>query len=302
MTDRAHAAMAERSRSPSAPDQVEEILITSLVCSTSRNCHRASRADKPSDRHPTTSLGRLAGFDARSWLAFGLKTRRFVRRRTSRRHSALERAMPEEQDGDAGSHGVCSLPGAAATSLGGVSLAFRGQLYSWMPLGRQPGPNTECERPGLFSLVSALVRAPSCSRFVAHTLRMRALTIRQPWASLIVFGEKDVENRTWTTRHRGSLAIHAGQAVDHDLQAWQLNIAQRINTFPRGAIVGIVDLRDVVRDSRSRWAEPGHHHWVLTDPRPIEPVPMRGRLGLWTPDVEISSFPTFTGCEGSRAP
>jgi ASCH domain len=116
---------------------------------------------------------------------------------------------------------------------------------------------------------------------------VRALTIRQPWASLIIAGEKDVENRTWPTRYRGPLAIHAGQGVDRDLQPWQRKIVQRINSFPRGAIIGIVDLTDIVRDAPSRWAESGHYHWVLTNPRPIEPIPLRERLGLWTPDVEI---------------
>ena len=116
---------------------------------------------------------------------------------------------------------------------------------------------------------------------------MRALTIRQPRASLIICGEKDVENRTWTTRHRGLLAIHAGHRFDQDLQPWQRSIAAKIDAFPRRAIIGFVDLLDVVRDSTSRWAEPTFYHWVLADPRPIEPLPMRGRLGLWTPEVNL---------------
>jgi len=117
--------------------------------------------------------------------------------------------------------------------------------------------------------------------------QMRALTIRQPWASLIICGEKDVENRTWTTRYRGLLAIHAGQRFDRDLQPWQRNIVARIDDLPRGAIIGVVQLMDVVRDSSSRWAEPQSYHWVLSEPRPIEPVPMRGRLGLWVPEVDL---------------
>jgi hypothetical protein len=39
----------------------------------------------------------------------------------------------------------------------------------------------------------------------------KALSIRQPWAHLIVAGIKQIENRTWTTRYRGPLLIHAGQ-------------------------------------------------------------------------------------------
>jgi hypothetical protein len=43
-----------------------------------------------------------------------------------------------------------------------------------------------------------------------------ALSIRQPWASLIVAGLKPVENRSWRVRYRGPLLIHAGQRVDVD--------------------------------------------------------------------------------------
>ena len=111
--------------------------------------------------------------------------------------------------------------------------------------------------------------------------------MRQPWASLIIHGEKDVENRTWTTRYRGLLAIHAGHRFDRNLQPWQRSSVAAVDAFPRGAIIGVVELMDIVRDSSSRWAEPTCYHWVLANPRAIEPVPVRGRLGLWTPEVGI---------------
>ena len=41
----------------------------------------------------------------------------------------------------------------------------------------------------------------------------RALTVKQPWASLLVAGIKTVENRTWTTKYRGPLAIHAALSI-----------------------------------------------------------------------------------------
>ena len=66
---------------------------------------------------------------------------------------------------------------------------------------------------------------------------MKALTIRQPWASLIVDGEKRVENRTWPTKYRGPLLIHAGKSrleVDRD-QARRL---------PFSAIIGQVEVVD----------------------------------------------------------
>ncbi len=45
---------------------------------------------------------------------------------------------------------------------------------------------------------------------------MKAISIHQPWADLIVFGHKDIENRSWTTRYRGRMLIHAGLTVDRD--------------------------------------------------------------------------------------
>ena len=43
---------------------------------------------------------------------------------------------------------------------------------------------------------------------------MKAISIRQPWAWLVVHGYKDVDNRTWATKHRGPILIHAGKALD----------------------------------------------------------------------------------------
>ena len=42
------------------------------------------------------------------------------------------------------------------------------------------------------------------------------LTIRQPWAWAIIYGGKDVENRSWLTKHRGPLLVHAGSAFEPD--------------------------------------------------------------------------------------
>ena len=107
---------------------------------------------------------------------------------------------------------------------------------------------------------------------------LKALTVRQPWAALLLAGIKDVENRPWRTHYRGPLAIHAGARVDR----------VGIELFPdvhgpRGVVLGTVELIDVVRDSDSPWAVGGAWHWVLSDPRPWPtPYPTVGRLGLWT--------------------
>ena len=110
---------------------------------------------------------------------------------------------------------------------------------------------------------------------------MKVLTVRQPWASLIVAGIKDVENRSWRTKYRGKLGIHAAAKVEEeamDLYSHLLN-----HDLPLGALVGSVRLVDCVKNYRSPWASRGHWHWVLADPKELaRPRWMSGRLGLWT--------------------
>jgi hypothetical protein len=92
------------------------------------------------------------------------------------------------------------------------------------------------------------------------------LTVRQPWANLIMSGEKTIEYRSWGTTYRGELWIHAAQAVDDPGAAVDL---------PRGVILGRVQLVDVLRVDGAR-------HWMLSDPQPFaERFPCRGHLKLW---------------------
>lgn len=113
----------------------------------------------------------------------------------------------------------------------------------------------------------------------------RALSVRQPWAWAILCAGKDVENRSWQTRHRGRLWIHAGGNVDKG----RPDLLERAAAYYggqilRGALLGHVNLLDVVTDSESDWAIPGQFHWLLSDPVLLpEPIPMPGRLSLWRP-------------------
>ena len=143
---------------------------------------------------------------------------------------------------------------------------------------------------------------------------MRAITVRQPWAWAIIHGGKDVENRTRNIAgaYRGPVAIHAGLAFDEhmprDLAPEIVELFTARRHYPRGAIIGVVDLVDIhecrshrgdsdvpdcVRSGTplattcSSWAEFRRgetvHHLVLANPRPlVEPIPWRGQLGLWT--------------------
>jgi hypothetical protein len=120
-----------------------------------------------------------------------------------------------------------------------------------------------------------------------------AISVRQPWASAIfnAADPKTVENRNWATSYRGRLWIQAAKTVDPDAPE---PLARAAADAPRGFILGHVTLTDIVRDHPSAWAEPGAHHWVLTDPVLLdEPVPFPGRPGL---------FPVPVGPEGSRDP
>lgn len=108
---------------------------------------------------------------------------------------------------------------------------------------------------------------------------MLALTLRQPWASAITELGKDVENRKWTTPYRGVLAIHAGKSIDPDGHA--VGDALRASV-PRGCVVAVARLSDVVRDSTSEWAWKDCYHWVLSDVCPLAvPVPCIGRQSLF---------------------
>jgi len=110
----------------------------------------------------------------------------------------------------------------------------------------------------------------------------RALTIRYPWADAILMsgpGRKDIENRTWSTSHRGWIAIHVAQRIDVSAKlpvAVQLPRTQTI-----GALIGVSLLEDVVLCHPSPWFT-GPRGFVLTCPHRLSrPISLKGRLGLW---------------------
>ena len=87
---------------------------------------------------------------------------------------------------------------------------------------------------------------------------MKALTIWQPWASLITSGIKKYETRSWPTKYRGPIAIHAAKQTDPDvfqgLLCKQKTIEQlikcgitpeNVDDLPHGAIIGTAELVNV---------------------------------------------------------
>lgn len=112
----------------------------------------------------------------------------------------------------------------------------------------------------------------------------KILSVHQPFAWLIVNGVKQIEYRSWGTRYRGRLLIHAcGKAPKDALQSVSIALLEigdpplesdEIDDVTRtGAIIGTVDLIDCKLVD-------GEYCWILENPCMIEPVPWSGRLGL----------------------
>lgn len=122
---------------------------------------------------------------------------------------------------------------------------------------------------------------------------MKTMSIRQPWASLIAFGEKTVEVRSWSTSFRGRLLIHASGK----------DIIEDGLTLPAGyaiATVEVVDVRplteaDLEAACLEDMPDGPCFAWVLRDAQEIEPVPCKGRLNLW--EADIVPVPLVGACE-----
>jgi hypothetical protein len=122
---------------------------------------------------------------------------------------------------------------------------------------------------------------------------MKALSIREPWAWLILHAGKDIENRNWSCPARGRIAIHASKTFDQQGYEYVRRefldiVTPEPDEFQLGGIVGTVEHRGCVTDFFSRWffGPVGH---VLSDPKPCLFVPWPGRLFFFqVPDSVIS--------------
>lgn len=144
---------------------------------------------------------------------------------------------------------------------------------------------------------------------------MKAITIIQPWATLIAVGEKRFETRGWSTKHRGLLAIHAGVKVDLDackepeIAAALARHGYTAGNLPRGSVLAVTKLEEcweidrcfrgdilLEKDGGNTMREdpiskkeqafgfydPGRYAWELGDLwRLPQPVLAKGKLSLW---------------------
>ena len=119
---------------------------------------------------------------------------------------------------------------------------------------------------------------------------MKALSIQQPWAWLIVHGHKDIENRTWSPTFRGAFYVHASSKLYGTVQD-RIDIRARWWTrkgilipedkdLPRGGIVGRAVVLEVVEHSNSPWFE-GPFGLLLDEAKPLPFRPYKGLLGFF---------------------
>lgn len=147
---------------------------------------------------------------------------------------------------------------------------------------------------------------------------MKAITLWQPWATLIAIGAKRYETRSWPTRYRGPIAIHAAKRAPGDLElnlmlsllaSGRVPDLPAIDELPLGVIVATAELVNCTRMAgaivRSQpelerdvgdWRT-GRYAWELANVQALPtPIPARGAQGLWewTPPAP-AEFPLFQG-------
>lgn len=128
---------------------------------------------------------------------------------------------------------------------------------------------------------------------------MKALSIRQPWAWLLLEGYKDIENRTWNTNYRGSFLIHASKQFDTKSVAWIYDnfpsLKSELDPYIRhgcngvlecGGIIGIADLIDCVDKHDSPWYT-SHYGFIIRNIRSLQFYKCKGQLGFFNINYEI---------------
>jgi hypothetical protein len=137
---------------------------------------------------------------------------------------------------------------------------------------------------------------------------MKVITIIQPWATLIALREKKFETRSWSTKHRGELAIHAGKKVDKEAclrEPFKSTLAKygyNADNLPTGVILARCILRDCIEvvwtngeyailgiSTRTAGGNEyafgdfsqGRYAWEVSDIDEVDPIPVKGQQGLW---------------------
>ncbi|MFD3274597.1 2-oxoglutarate dehydrogenase E1 [Paenibacillus dendritiformis] len=143
---------------------------------------------------------------------------------------------------------------------------------------------------------------------------MKAITIHQPWATLIALEEKENETRGWSTRYRGPIAIHAGKHIDRDacetepIKSTLEKHGYTADNLPTGAVLAIANLRECwkigsdyesgelilyiksgslakqvsMKEEAFGWYDNRRFAWQMINVQKLpEPIPARGQQGIW---------------------
>ena len=127
---------------------------------------------------------------------------------------------------------------------------------------------------------------------------MKVLTIKEPWATLIIEGYKKYEFRSWKTKYRGKILIHAGMSIEKDM----LERFKEYNLdYSKGAIIGEAEIVDCIlvdeefneklrKINKTVYGKSNHvetYAWKLENVIKYEkPIYIKGQLGLWNYNVE----------------
>lgn len=129
---------------------------------------------------------------------------------------------------------------------------------------------------------------------------MKTITIKQPWATLIAKGYKEYEFRTWKTKYRGDILIHAGKSVDKEA----MKRFEKYNLeYPLGCIIAKAKMTDCVRvndeflkimqaknfdvyKGMNKYIEKGYG-FKMENVEEIKHIPVKGSLSLWEYEREI---------------
>ncbi|MFH1290626.1 MAG: ASCH domain-containing protein [Nanoarchaeota archaeon] len=122
---------------------------------------------------------------------------------------------------------------------------------------------------------------------------MKTLSLKQPFAELILMGRKTIELRKWNTKFRGEFLIHASKVPD-SVSMKKFGFAD----LPVGGIVGKACLRDVKKygseeefeedkDGHLASSDWGQYGFILDDVRRVEKIDVNGMLGFWNYEGEV---------------
>jgi hypothetical protein len=139
---------------------------------------------------------------------------------------------------------------------------------------------------------------------------MKALTLYQPWASLLIHGIKTVETRSWRTNYEGWLLIHAGKTFDRDYYNWlhskpEFSGFLDLLTYPTGVILGqalLVTCLKIAPGNQPNEFEQmlgdyatGRYQWIFGGiEKYSQSIPAKGSLGLWEFDDNILNLALAT--------